>query len=172
MRKLLLVVVAGAALFLGMSVQRWLGAAPKAEAPQVGDALSAEFPDPAGNSHRLDEWKGRVLVVNFWATWCPPCLEEMPEFVKLQRELGGKGLQFIGVAIDDAQAVKDFLKGSPLNYPVLIGDEDGQAWSAKLGNHAGVLPYSAVFDRSGKLVHVESGPFSREKVSKVITPLL
>lgn len=167
MRKLILVLLALAALSAGIFVQRLLYTAPEAAID-----LSMDFPDPDGRVHRLEEWKGKVLIVNFWATWCPPCLEEMPEFVKIQSELGESGLQFLGVAIDDPNAVKDFLASTPINYPILMGDDGGEAWAAQLGNRMNVLPFSAVFDRTGKLAHIQPGPFRREEVVKVVSPLL
>jgi thiol-disulfide isomerase/thioredoxin len=167
MRKLLLVLLALAAMASGMLARHWLNAAPAADPD-----LAIEFPDPEGKSHRLDEWKGKVLIVNFWATWCPPCLKEMPEFVQLQNELGEKGLQFVGIAIDDAQSVRDFLASAPVNYPILIGEDGGADWAAGLGNLMNILPFSAVFDRSGRLVQVQAGPFNRDDVLKAVSPLL
>jgi len=167
MRKLLLVLLALAAMASGMLARHWLNAAPAADPD-----LAIEFPDPEGKSHRLDEWKGKVLIVNFWATWCPPCLKEMPEFVKLQDELGRKGVQFVGIAIDDEESVANFLASAPVNYPILIGQDGGADWAAELGNRMNILPFSAVFDRSGKLVQVQAGPFNRDDVQKAVSPLL
>jgi len=166
MRKLFLVLLAVAAIVAGMLAQRWLNATPQAVAE-----FSVEFPDTEGKIHHLEEWKGKILIVNFWATWCPPCLEEMPEFVKLQTELGGNGLQFIGVAIDDTKSVKDFLASTPVNYPILIGENGGAAWASLLGNRMNILPFSAVIDRNGKLVHAQAGPFSRDDVLRTIGSL-
>jgi len=166
MRKLLFILAALAALGLGMLARSWLSVAPAA----VPD-LAVEFPDLEGKRHRLEEWKGKILVVNFWATWCPPCLEEMPEFVKLQDELGPRGLQFVGIAIDDAKSVANFLASKPVNYPILIGEDGGEAWAAKLGNRMSVLPFSAVFDFSGKLAHVQAGLFRRDDLLQVVDSL-
>lgn len=166
MRKLLFVLAALAALGLGMLTRSWMSVAPAAESD-----LAIEFPDKDGKPHRLEEWKGKILVVNFWATWCPPCLEEMPEFARLQDELGPKGLQFVGIAIDDAQAVGSFLASKPMNYPILIGEAGGEAWATKLGNHMHVLPFSAVFDSSGRLAHVHTGVFRRADLLEVFDSL-
>lgn len=168
MRYLFLAFLALAAMAAGVLAQRWLSVAPQAP---VAD-LSIAFPDPDGNPHRLEEWRGKIIAVNFWATWCPPCLKEMPEFVKLQNELGGKGLQFVGIAIDNAKAVQEFLAAMPVNYPILIGETGGEAWAEKLGNRMNILPFSAVFDRSGKLAHGQAGPFKRDDLIKVVAPFL
>lgn len=159
-------IVAAIALASGVAVRYWLAGEP--------DPLLAEptLRDLDGRSHRLADWRGKVVVLNFWASWCTPCREEIPEFVRLQRELGGKGLQFVGVAIDEAEAVRDFLSETPVNYPILIADEQGPAWAERLGNRLAVLPFSVVFDRSGKPVHTRSGTFSPDAVRAAVEPLL
>jgi len=170
MRALLVVLVAFLALAAGVMARSRQGETPPTAT--TVDLAALSFPDLNGQSLRMDLWKGKILVVNFWATWCPPCLEEMPAFVKLQEEYGNKGLQFVGIAIDDGDSVKDYLKATPVNYPILIGENGGEDWAASLGNHAHVLPFSAVFDPGGKLLHVEVGAFDREEVIKAVEPLL
>jgi len=168
--KLLYGLLALAALLLGIFAQHWLDTGPtvsrNAETPE-----QVTLRDLDGNPHDIAEWKGNVIVLNFWATWCPPCREEMPEFVRLQTELGEKGVQFIGVAIDESEAVQEFLKETPVNYPILLGDESAVAWAESLGNRLNALPFSAVFDRNGQLVDVHTGPFSREQLMKVVESL-
>ncbi len=166
MKKLLFILIALFALVSGIILQRSLNTA------NLGPSeLEIAFPDLEGKPHKLIEWKGKVLIVNFWATWCPPCLQEMPEFVKLQHELGPKGLQFIGILTDDeVDAARDFLKSKPLNYPVLDGTIDGRQLTQKLGDTAGVLPISVVFDPNGKRVHTEIGVFTRDEVLEKVKP--
>src|SRR3981081_2848901 len=92
------------------------------QTPRAATALlSVSLPDTSGQQQSLGQWRGKVVVVNFWATWCAPCREEMPEFVKIQRELGPRGLQFVGIAIDQAEKVEQFARELDLNYPALIG---------------------------------------------------
>jgi len=170
MKKLLIVLLALAALVGGVITQRWLQTP---ALPQSTDLLEAAFPDLGGKPHALSEWKGKVLIVNFWASWCPPCIEEMPEFAKLQGELEAKGLQFVGVLVDDeAEDARDFLKKHPMNYPILNGAIGGRQWASRLGDTAEVLPFSAVFNAEGKVVHVQTGRFGREEVLKQVLPLL
>jgi thiol-disulfide isomerase/thioredoxin len=128
--------------------------------------------DLDGKAHKLAEWSGKVLVLNFWATWCPPCREEMPAFVALQQELGGQGLQFVGVAIDDPIEVRAYLDRHPVNYPILVGDADVPAWADSLGNQLSALPFSVVFDREGRLAHAHTGLFRRERLMEKVQPLL
>ncbi len=139
----------------------------------VTPSLSTVFPDLSGNPHLMNEWRGKVLIVNFWATWCQSCVEELPELTKLQTELAPQGVQFIGILLEDeAKAAQEFLNTHRVNFPMLNGTEGGRQWSRKLGNKAEALPFSVVFDTYGKPVYTEIGQFSREKLLAVINSLL
>ena len=87
----------------------------------AGALFGVALPDTSDREQSIGQWKGKVVIVNFWATWCVPCREEMPEFVKAQREFGGRGLQFVGIAVDDPAKVREFATELGLNYPALIG---------------------------------------------------
>jgi thiol-disulfide isomerase/thioredoxin len=165
--KLIYSLIALASLAAGLATQRWL-----ANLPPPAPIVEPPLHDLDGQMHSLSEWRGQVVVLNFWATWCPPCREEMPEFVRLQQELEGRGLRFVGVAIDDPAEVADYLKAHPVNYPILIGGEGAPEWADRLGNRLSALPFSAVFDRVGRLVHTQTGIFDREQVLEVVRPLL
>jgi len=168
--KALAVFFALAALVGGVFAQRWWSAA---AIQQGASELEAAFPDFAGKPHALKEWQGKILVINFWASWCPPCVEEMPEFFLLQNQLGPQGVQFIGILVDDEPDVaQEFLKAMPVNYPMLNGNIGGRQWAAKLGNNTEVLPYSLVYDATGKRVHTEIGKFTRDEVLEQVKPLL
>lgn len=170
MKKTLIVLLALVALLGGVFTQRWLH---ERSQQQAAAALDTAFPDLDGKPHLLSEWKGKVLIVNFWASWCPPCVEEMPEFSKLQRELGDKGVQFVGILVDDeADAAREFLKKNPVSYPILNGAIGGRPLASSLGNRAEVLPFSAVFTQDGKPVHIQLGKFGREEVLRRVLPLL
>lgn len=125
-----------------------------------------------GKLHNLNEWENKVRVINFWATWCPPCRRETPLFVELQEKFGNKGLQFIGVAIDQKQAVEEFMDTYGVNYPMLIGTEDATKVSEQYGNRFGALPWTVVVDRKGTIVHAQGGEFKRDKAESILTPLL
>ena len=86
--------------------------------------MAASLPDMEGKSQALAQWRGKVLVVNFWATWCSPCLKEIPEFVRMQDKFGNQGLQFVGIAIDNPVKVREFAAKYRMNYPVLVGEMD------------------------------------------------
>jgi thiol-disulfide isomerase/thioredoxin len=143
--------------------------------PAVGfqDTLAkTSFPDLAGQPQRLEQWRGKVLVVNFWATWCPPCLKEIPEFIRMQAQYGSRGLQFVGVAIEPAEKVAPFAAKMGFNYPVLVGAMDAVELLRTLGNSHGGLPFTVVFDRSGTLAASELGGLNEAKLTRLIEPIL
>lgn len=130
------------------------------------------FLDLEGRERLSTEWQGKVVVLNFWATWCPPCRKEMPAFIELQHALGAKGLQFVGIAIDDKTAVQDFVDTLGVNYPILLGELDAIQISQDLGNRNSGLPFTAIFDRSGHLIHKRAGEIDRQELEEKIVPLL
>jgi thiol-disulfide isomerase/thioredoxin len=134
--------------------------------------LEIALPDMAGKDQALGQWKGKVLIVNFWATWCAPCREEMPQFVKAQREYGGKGLQFVGIAIDQPDKVQQFASEIGLNYPALIGGYGAIELSKTLGNRLGALPFTVIVDRAGRIVHTQLGPVKDVQLRSFISQLL
>ncbi|MFG6442948.1 TlpA family protein disulfide reductase [Roseateles sp. LKC17W] len=96
-------------------------------------------------------WRGQPLLVNFWATWCPPCVKELPEINQFYGEARGKGWQVLGLAIDQAEPVKAFLKKTPLDFPIALAGAQGLSLVRELGNAAGGLPFSLVFDERGEI---------------------
>jgi thiol-disulfide isomerase/thioredoxin len=168
-RWLIISVVMVAALAAGIwGRNAWLISVP------VTDKLdtSLSFTDHLGIEHRLSEWQGKWLAVNFWAPWCLPCLEEIPLFTEAQTALGGKGLQVIGVALDETLNVAQYLAEKPLNYPVLMDDGDATGWSAALGNTYGVLPFTVIFAPDGRIVHTRMGPFRNTEFMDVVKGLM
>jgi thiol-disulfide isomerase/thioredoxin len=137
------------------------------------DAIFASrIADLAGVRQPLAQWRGKVLVVNFWATWCPPCRKEIPEFIKLQQQYGSQGLQFIGIALDDKANVQNFADEVGINYPILIGDLEAMVLAKNSGNRLGGLPYTVIIDQKGKIIATETGELSTTKLTAIITPLL
>lgn len=125
--------------------------------------------DLQGVAHPLSEWRGKYLVLNFWATWCQPCREEMKEFSELQLQWGPKGVQFVGVAIDDPEAVSKFLKEHPVAYPILIGGDKVPEWSDSLGNEISALPFTVVLDPAGRRLHARIGLFRPDALRAVLS---
>jgi len=134
--------------------------------------LAISLPNTKGQEQSLGQWKGKVLVVNFWATWCVPCREEMPQFVKAQRDLGDRGLQIVGIAIDQPDKVDTFAGEIGLNYPTLIGGFGAMELSKTLGNGIGALPFTVIVDRSGRVIHTQLGPLKDATMRSIVGQLL
>jgi thiol-disulfide isomerase/thioredoxin len=130
------------------------------------------LPDLNGRKQALTQWQGKVLVVNFWATWCPPCVKEIPELMRMQDKYGDRGVQFIGIAIDDEAKVRGFLANLAVNYPILMAQTEGIGLSRQAGNRLGGLPFTVVIDRNGRAVKVELGTVDEAKLSPVLEALL
>ncbi|MGH8611392.1 MAG: TlpA family protein disulfide reductase [Gammaproteobacteria bacterium] len=128
--------------------------------------------DLQNRPRRVGEWDGKVLVVNFWATWCSPCRKEIPQFIALQQEFGTRGLQFLGIAIDDPAAVREFVQSLQVNYPVLVGEQDAIDVAEAYGNLIGALPYTVVVDRKGAIVLTHQGEVSGHQLEQVIVRLI
>ncbi|HUH60305.1 MAG TPA: TlpA disulfide reductase family protein [Candidimonas sp.] len=109
------------------------------------------FPDVTGAETGLDSYLGKPLVLNFWATWCAPCVKEMPDLELLHKKY--PGIQFLGLAVDTTVNVEKFLKKIPVSYPVLIAGHGGIKQMRELGNKQGGLPYTLVFDKHGQIAH-------------------
>lgn len=128
--------------------------------------------DVDGEQRNLSEWQGKVIAINFWATWCPPCREEIPAFIELQQQYSGDGLQFIGIALQQAEEVRGFIDEFKVNYPSLVGGDDVIKAAKRLGNDIGALPYTVIIGRSGKIAFTRRGPLSKAEAESVIQGLL
>lgn len=128
--------------------------------------------DLDGKPRNIREWDGKVLLINFWATWCPPCQREIPAFIELQEKYAERGLQIVGVAIDEPEAVRDFAAEMGINYPILAAEQEAIDVAKQYGNRFGALPYSAVVNRQGRIVSIQQGELTQEAVEKIIAPLL
>jgi thiol-disulfide isomerase/thioredoxin len=128
--------------------------------------------DLAGSPQSISQWDGKVLVVNFWATWCEPCRREIPLLNALQSEYGGRGVQVIGVAIDELVSVQDFLKSVPISYPVLIGEQEAVDALAGFGAEMTVLPYTAFVRRDGRVEILHAGELHRDDATELLNRLL
>jgi len=122
--------------------------------------------------HSSKEWQGKVMMVNFWASWCPPCRREIPAFIKLQETYAKQGLVIIGIALDNKQNIVDFTDPMDINYPVLMAEKEGVALARAYGNRLSVLPYTVITDRSGKIVYTHRSELTFDVAEKVIKPLL
>ena len=180
--KVVLVTILAGSISIGFAIfgQQWLGEgkALNIELPRIGqnagDRLRSlpEFslPDTSGREMASSAWAGKVLVLNFWATWCPPCLREMPVFDAAHQS--HDHLQVVGIAIDSPGEVAAFLDEHPVSYPILIGDTGAIEMSRRLGNRLQGLPFTAIFDARGKLVHGQVGELTTASLERHVRPLL
>jgi thiol-disulfide isomerase/thioredoxin len=138
----------------------------------AAELLSSTYPDLSGRPRRLLEWQGRPLVCNFWATWCAPCREELPLFDRAQRENGDKSLQVVGIAVDNATNVHNFVKDVPIGFTVLVAGASGVDLLRRLGNRSGALPFTVMLDAAGRLRERRLGPYSAEDLRVGLARLL
>ncbi len=173
-RRKLLIAAGAAAAAAGAGVSWWRShsSAPAAApaAPAGADLWAQRFARPEGGELVMAEQRGRVLVLNFWATWCAPCIHELPELNRFHRDQAGK-TQVIGLAVDRLAPVQEFLARSPLGFPVGLAGMAGIELSRQLGNSAGVLPFTVVFDRQGRAVHQRLGETSYDELMGWVRPL-
>ncbi|HHB93187.1 MAG TPA: TlpA family protein disulfide reductase [Thioploca sp.] len=127
--------------------------------------------DLNGKVRNVSEWNDKILVVNFWATWCPPCIREIPLLVEIQKDYAAIDLQVIGIAVDEHEAVQKFVEENYINYPILEGSGVIDI-SKRFGNRLGALPFTAVVDRSGNIVIRHIGDLNLREVKEKILPLL
>ena len=182
--KIVLVTVLAGAISIGVAIfgQQWLDEGQGMVLPlplqrdAAGDRLDRlpafRLPDIGGRETASSSWAGRVLVLNFWATWCPPCLRELPLLDELQQAHSDGKLQVVGIAIDSKDDVERFLTDNPVGFPILIGDTDAIEMSRRLGNRMQGLPYTVIFDRLGKRVHGQIGEMTRSSLSEHLDPLV
>jgi peroxiredoxin len=152
----------------------------KKPAPEVGASIekagnslyNISFPDLQGHPQALKQWQGKVLVLNFWATWCPPCREEMPELSAMQNQYKDQKMVILGLSTDDLEKTKDFIKTASVSYPILAGDTEAMNLAETLGNNRGILPYTVIVDANGTVVKTFFGRVNQQLLEKTIIPLL
>ena len=130
----------------------------------VASLMKANLPDTQGQTHTLSEWRGKVLLVNFWATWCPPCVEEMPELVDLQNSSEIKNLQIVGIGVDSPSNIQQFTKKFQISYPILVAGMEGTEIARALGNQAGGLPFTVLIDADGRVSQTYLGRLNMNRV--------
>ena len=139
---------------------------------EVGKPIPAlRLPDLTGTPTDVPgAWRGRPLLINVWASWCGPCIEEMPELQRFSAKEGADGVQVVGIALDDPDAVRAFLQRVPVAYPILIESAGPADASVSLGNRKGVLPYSVLVGADGTLLERRVGPFVPGELDAFVAP--
>lgn len=128
--------------------------------------------DLDGNSHRLSEFDGKLLLVNFWAPWCPTCRDEMPVLDHLRANLADKGFEVVGIGIDDPGLIKAYAAAHPVSYPLMLNDGPPYSPERIYGNPKGILPYSVLIGRNGKVLAVYAGGFNEAGWNDWLGPYL
>lgn len=158
--------LAGAAGFLlgpGM-LQRQSGTA--------ATLAGVRFPDLRGVPRDLAEWRGKVVVLNFWATWCAPCREEIPMLMEVRRKYASKSVEVVGIAIDMEAKVAEYVNEMKIDYPILIADAGGLELMRLLGNKASGLPYNVLLDREGNPRERKLGALHQEELERWLAPMI
>lgn len=127
---------------------------------------SLRFPQPDGGELVMAERRGKPLLLNFWATWCAPCVKEMPELDRFARDFGGQGWQVVGLAVDGPTPVREFLKKLPVGFTIGLAGFDGTDLARELGNPQGALPFTVIFDARGRLVRQKLGQTSYDELTR------
>ncbi|HMM67956.1 MAG TPA: TlpA disulfide reductase family protein [Dokdonella sp.] len=181
---LLIIVLAIASAGIGLGLSAMLRPSPPAPArmlsePQtgvlaIGDATGeVRLPDREGKPRSLAEWSGKLVVMNFWASWCGPCREEMPMLDRAHQRYAARGVAVIGVASEEAPAALGFLESHPVSYPILINSPaEGIDFSLRFGNTQSVLPFTALVGRDGRILATRMGSFSEKALDDWIAPYL
>lgn len=134
--------------------------------------MLAPLLDPGGEPQSLSQWRGDILVVNFWATWCAPCREEIPALMRVHRKYASNGVKIVGIAMDNAVKVRDYAKDMRIDYTLLMGTGETLGIAKELGNQAGVLPFTIVLDRAGNIAYAHAGALTETALVAVLLPLL
>lgn len=156
-RRLLYAGVAAAAGLCGAGLGWWKYSRPGAGAGVDPSLWQRKFDMPTGETLDLQSFRGKLLVLNFWATWCPPCVEEMPLLDRFYRKNSSKGWKVVGLAIDKRDSVRRFLRDFPVSFPVGLAESGGTELVRSLGNLSGGLPFSLIVGREGQVIQRKIG---------------
>ena len=128
--------------------------------------------DLKGKVRHIKEWDNKIVIINFWATWCPPCKREMPAFIDLYKKYKKSGVEIIGVAIDETESVKQFVDDIGVNYTILVGQLDAMEINRQYGNIRGQLPYTIFINRQQQIVAVKRGEIKKQEMERAILKLI
>ena len=169
------IIIAGISLLAllgGGLTSQWINKTDSASDLAVRAFFNNPWQTPDGKSLDTQPWREKVLIVNFWASWCPPCIEEMPELEKLQWEFSNQNVLFVGIAIDSPSNVREFLKKTPISYPIAMGGMNGSEMYKALGNSQSALPFTIIISPSGKIISSKLGKISEDEVRSAIKAAL
>jgi len=156
------------ALLAGIFSSQWISQTGIASDPSVKAFFANSWQSPDGKTVNSENWQQKVLIVNFWASWCPPCVEEMPTLDKISQEYASKNVLIVGIGIDSPSNIREFLEKTPVSYPIVIGGLEGSNLSKQMGNTQGALPYTVIINSKGKSIYTKLGKISEEELRKAI----
>jgi len=167
-RRASLIMLATGALAAGIGIAAnwWRTEPSRREAVATAPLFAATFPDPDGRLQPVAQWRGQLLVVNFWATWCPPCVEEMPTLQQVRNAYLGRGVEVIGIGIDSAGKIAEFREKHRLTLPLLVAGAGGSQLNRALGNDSGALPYTVLIDPDGRVRERHLGQVQPEQLRR------
>lgn len=173
---LVLAIVGILSLALGWGVGNYFDKTKLSSKSNVQNTLWAEFiaspwKSPEGQDIDTKSWAGKTVVLNFWGSWCPPCVEEMPMLARLSDELKSKNVVFVGIGIDSPSNIREFLKKTPIPYPIAIGGLDGSNWAKRFGNETGGLPFTVIITPDGSSKMTKLGKISEDEIKSSIKDL-
>ncbi len=156
-RPLLIGFVATVALAAGLGVAYWQLHGQAADAPVSKSFYELKLKDANDAPVNFQAWRGKRVVINFWATWCPPCVEEMPEFDRMAKASASKNIEFVGIAIDSPSNVREFTQKIQIGYPLVPAGFEGTELARRFGNQSGSLPFTVVLNEDGQVLHTKMG---------------
>jgi thiol-disulfide isomerase/thioredoxin len=151
---------------LALSVGLYFGLNPRDQTKYPLNGYT--FETSSGGSLDMAALKGKVVVLNFWATWCPPCIEEMPELNALYPSLQAENIELIGIAIDSPTNVSQFLQKTPVKYPIVLAGIEGTELGIALGNSERGLPFTVILDENGKQLLTKAGKIQMNAITEAL----
>jgi len=161
-----------AIIFLGFSIFRIFLMPSEKNTPSAAPLFTSIIQDPEGKPQNLKQFENKIIVLNFWATWCEPCREEMPELSNFYTENKSKNVVVVGIAIDEAKAVRSYLAKTKVIYPILVDEDKGVILSKNLGNNEGILPYTVIINSNGIIEKTILGRVHKDQLDAILKPLL
>ena len=165
---IIITVISLLALLAGVVSSHWISQTGLASDPSIKAFFANPWQTPEGKPANSEHWRNKVLVVNFWASWCPPCVEEMPALNKIAQEYADKNVLIVGIGIDSPSNIREFLEKTPVSYPIVIGGLEGSNLSKQMGNTQGALPYTVIINPQGKSIYTKVGKINEDDIKKAI----
>ncbi len=165
-------ILLGSVAFIFLLLIVWFDQQQQTHEQKVIPLVEFSLPDRQGKIQAISKWKDKIRIINFWATWCPPCLKEMPDFIQLQKKYAPQNIQFIGIAIDDPDAVEEYLAFTEINYPILMAPSEGVLLAQQLGNIITAIPYTVIVNQQNEIIFRHPGELSKELLEKQLMTLL